>query len=77
MSPLTIFQVAGHGRGMEGSRVLCFCLPAAVCRRDPHGTRMCSKAKQVCEFALEPLSTLGNIPIAAAAPNIKPESVSF
>lgn len=61
----------------EGSGVLCLCLPAVVCRRDPYGTRMCSKAKQGCKFSLEPLSTLRNVSIAAAAASIKPESVSF
>lgn len=53
--------------------MLCLCIPAVVQKIDPHGTRMCSKAERGHGFALEPLSTLGNIWIAAAAPRIRPE----
>lgn len=57
----------GHG-GQRGA------LPAVVQRTDPQGTRICSKAERGQGFTLEPLSTLGNVSIAAEAPRVQPES---
>lgn len=60
---------------MEISGVLC--LPAVVQRLDPHGMRIRSKAEWGRGFALEPLSTLGSVLIAAAAPRVRSESHSL
>lgn len=51
---------------MEISGLLCLFPPAVDQRLNPHGTRIHSKAERDHRLALEPLSSLGSVSIAAA-----------